>query len=92
VKTLILLSLLTAGWDARMTDQCLNAGWCQEANPILGTHPSDARLYGTVLGTQIFTDTIAWRMRKQHPHVARFTVGLTIVVHGVAITHNLGVR
>ena len=32
--------------DAVVTSQCLHSGRCAEGNPLLGRHPSDAKLFG----------------------------------------------
>lgn len=53
--------------DIELSQHCLQAGTCHEANPLYGTNPTRARMYGMnipILGAQ--TILSAW-LKRRHP-------------------------
>jgi hypothetical protein len=67
-KFLVLAGIATAATmlDVATTTHCMSTyADCQEGNPLLGSHPSKAKLYGvsfSMLGGQLLTS--AWLRRK----------------------------
>jgi hypothetical protein len=67
-KFLVLAGIATAATmlDAATTSHCMSTyGDCQEGNPLFGSHPSTAKLYGvsfSVLGGQLLAS--AWIRHK----------------------------
>ncbi len=50
--------------DAEGTQACLHAHTCTERNPLLGSHPSRARVYATAIPLNLFLYLCAAEMKK----------------------------
>jgi hypothetical protein len=59
-------SFLSSYADARSTNRCLSEG-ARELNPLIGSHPSPAHVYGFAFGTAAAGAVLAYELRK-HGH------------------------
>jgi hypothetical protein len=93
-KFLILAGIATAATmlDVATTTHCMSTyANCQEGNPLLGSHPSQAKLYGvsfSMLGGQLLAS--AW-LRRKTPN-GKLWVAAPIIAtagHGLAAVLNL---
>ena len=62
---------------------------CQEGNPLLGSHPSQAKLYGVLLGGQLLAS--AW-MRHKAPNGKLWMMPPIIATAGHGLVALLNVR
>jgi len=93
-KFLVLAGIATAATmlDVATTTHCMSTyADCQEGNPLLGSHPSQAKLYGvsfTMLGGQLLAS--AW-LRRKTPNGKLWLAPPIIasVGHGLAAALNL---
>jgi hypothetical protein len=94
-KFLVLAGIATAATvaDVATTSHCIAAyADCREANPLLGSHPSQARLYGvsfSMLGGQLLAS--AW-MRRKTPNGKLWMVPPIIATTGHGLAAALNVR
>jgi hypothetical protein len=95
-KTLIALQLLfslSTVADIRTTEVALTKPGLYEANPFLGQHPTDARLWAT---ETVWSGTILWATAQQwkggHKRQAVAILLLGTVLHGWAAEHNRGLN
>jgi hypothetical protein len=93
-KFFVLACVATAATvlDVARTSHCMTTyAACQEGNPLLGSHPSTARLYGvsfSILGGQVLAS--AW-LRRKNPN-GRLWMAPSIITaagHGLAAVLNL---
>ena len=93
-KFLVLAGIATAATmlDVATTTHCMSTyANCQEGNPLLGAHPSTAKLYGvsfSMLGGQLLAS--AW-LRRKTPNGKSWLVPPMIATagHGLAAALNL---
>jgi hypothetical protein len=93
-KFFVLAGVATAAtvFDVATTSHCMSTyADCQEGNPLLGTHPSTARLYGvsfSILGGQLLAS--AW-LRRKNPTGKLWMAPpiITAAGHGLAAVLNL---
>lgn len=57
--------VLSTAYDIEGTQACLKAHACREGNPIIGKHPSRARMYGTAMPLNAITIFAMGRLKKQ---------------------------
>jgi len=57
--------VLSTAFDAEGTQACLRAHTCTEGNPIMGKHPSRARMYGTAMPLNAITIFAMGKLKKQ---------------------------
>ena len=94
-KFLLLASIATAATmlDVATTSHCMSTyGDCQEGNPLLGSHPSTAKLYGvsfSMLGGQLLAS--AW-MRHKAPDGKLWMMPPIIATAGHGLAAVLNVR
>ena len=93
-KFLVLAGMATAATvlDAATTSHCISTYTsCQEGNPLLGSHPSQARLYGvsfSMLAGQLLAS--AWLRRKMPDrHLWMVPMIAATAGHGLAATLNV---
>ena len=92
-KFLVLAGIATAATvlDVATTTHCMSTyANCQEGNPLLGSHPSQAKLYGvsfSMLGGQLLAS--AW-MRRKTPNGKLWMVPQIVATagHGLAAALN----
>jgi hypothetical protein len=92
-KFLVLAGIATAATllDVATTTHCISTyANCQEGNPLLGSHPSQAKLYGvsfSMLGGQLLAS--AW-MRRKTPNGKLWLVPQIVATagHGLAAALN----
>jgi hypothetical protein len=90
----LLAGLATAATalDVATTSHCLSTyANCQEGNPLVGSNPSNAKLYGisfSILGAQMLAS--AW-MRREMPHRKLWMIPPIVATagHGIATVLNL---
>lgn len=75
--------------DAVETSACLRHAECEEANPILGKHPSDAKLWGVKIGGGILHYIVAKHLNDRDPHAAKVFQIVSLVVQGGVVGANL---
>lgn len=93
-KFLVLAGMATAATalDVATTSHCMSAyANCQEGNPLLGSHPSQAKLYGvnlSMLAGEVLAS--AW-MKRKTPDSKLWMVPpiVATTVHGLAATLNI---
>lgn len=62
------ISTVLMSADLGLTNSCLQANRCQEVNPLYGSRPSTARLFGTGLSIRALTAVITYKMKQgKHP-------------------------
>jgi hypothetical protein len=94
-KFLVLAGIATAATalDVATTTHCMSAYTnCQEGNPLLGSHPSQAKLYGvsfSMLGGQLLAS--AW-MRRKTPNGKLWMVPQIVATAGHGLASALNVR
>jgi len=94
-KFLVLAGIATAAtvFDVATTTHCMSTyANCQEGNPLLGSHPSQAKLYGvsfTMLGGQLLAS--AW-MRRKTPNGKLWMVPQIVATAGHGLAAALNVR
>jgi hypothetical protein len=82
-QMVLALSLFAASAtaDARTTELCLNRPGCYETNPLLGEHPSPARIYASgvvwTVGMSLYTHHLA----KKHPRAALTLLAIASSIH-----------
>jgi hypothetical protein len=94
-KFLLLTGLTTTAtiFDITSTSHCLSAySNSRETNPLLGSNPSRAKLYGISLSTvagEVFAS--AW-LRRRHPHSKLWIVPPIALMtsHGLGAALNMG--
>jgi len=57
--------VLSTAYDIEGTQACLKAHSCSEGNPIMGKHPSRARMYGTAMPLNAITIFAMGKLKKQ---------------------------
>jgi len=93
-KFFVLAGIATAATvlDVATTSHCMSTyADCQEGNPLLGSHPSQAKLYGvsfSILGGQLLAS--AW-LRRKAPNGKLWMAPsiITAAGHGLAAVLNL---
>lgn len=78
--------------DVGLTNSCVQANRCRELNPLLGSRPSTARIFGVALGLRAFTAVLTYKMKEgRHP---RWWLPNAImsVVHGAAVVSTVAQR
>ena len=93
-KFLLLAGIATTATvlDVATTSHCISTySQCQEGNPLVGSNPSTARLYGislSILGAQMLAS--AW-LRREMPHRKLWMAPPIVasVGHGIAAALNL---
>src|SRR6266481_5671783 len=94
-KFFVLAGIATAATmlDVATTSHCMNTyADCQEGNPLLGSHPSQAKLYGvsfSMLGGQLLAS--AW-MRRKSPNGKLWMVPPMVATAGHGLAALLNVR
>jgi len=94
-KFLMMAGIATAAtmFDVATTSHCMSTyGDCQEGNPLLGPHPSTAKLYGvsfSMLGGQLLAS--AW-MRHKTPNGKLWMMPPIIATAGHGLAGVLNVR
>jgi len=94
-KFLVLAGIATAATmlDVATTSHCMSTyADCHEGNPLLGSHPSQAKLYGvsfSMLGGQLLAS--AW-MRRKTPNGKLWMVPPIIATAGHGLAAVLNVR
>jgi len=94
-KFLVLAGIATAATmlDVATTSHCMSTYVdCQEGNPLLGSHPSQAKLYGvsfSMLGGQLLVS--AW-IRHKMPNGKMWMMPLIIATAGHGLAAVLNVR
>jgi len=94
-KFLVLAGIATAATmlDVATTSHCMSTyGDCQEGNPLLGSHPSTAKLYGvsfSILGGQLLAS--AW-MRHKAPNGKLWMMPPIVATAGHGLAAVLNVR
>ena len=63
VGGLVLMAATVA--DAQGTESCIRAGTCREVNPLFGSHPSRARVYGISVPLGLATYAIAAHLKQK---------------------------
>ena len=82
----------SASLDAWTTQRNLARG-CVEANPLVGSTPSPARLWGFELGMTAGQELLAWEFKRHgHAKIAGVIAGTVAGAHLAAAGHNLSVR
>lgn len=77
--------------DMALTNRCVSAGTCVEANPLFGSRPSAARLYGTSMPLLTGETLLSYYLKKHHPESKVWLVGpiTTLIAHGAGIASNV---
>ncbi len=57
--------VLSTAYDIEGTQACLKAHACSESNPIMGKHPSRARMYGTAMPLNAIAIFAMGKLKKQ---------------------------
>lgn len=79
------------GLDAMSTIQALHSGTAQEANPILGSNPSAARVIATKAPMAFLAWLLDQKVHDQHPKVAKALALAAGGAGAAAAAHNYGV-
>jgi hypothetical protein len=75
--------------DAVVTSTCLHSGQCAEGNPLIGRHPSDAKLFGIKAAVGL-VHFIAWkRLLAQDAKSAMRFSQISLVGQGTIVALNL---
>jgi hypothetical protein len=92
-RPFVLLTLAAVGAtvaDAESTRYGLSRG-LKESNPLMGSHPSRARMYGISLPALAVVEFWSYKLKKTAPHSKRWMIPLTVTsaVHTGACVNNL---
>jgi hypothetical protein len=86
-KSLFAAYVAESAYDAAQTDQCLHAQRCTETNPVLGSHPTTARLIGT---KAIVGGALYW-LADSFPQQRTLLLGIGNVLEISVIAHNASI-
>lgn len=75
--------------DFITTEDCLQRGTCHEANPLLGSHPSTARLAAFKLAVGAGHYVLMRQIYHSNPRAARTFEIVSIVMQGGVVGANL---
>jgi hypothetical protein len=74
--------VLSTAYDIEGTQACLKAHACSEGNPIMGKHPSRARMCGTAMPVNAITIFAMGKLKKQgHGYAAVFIASILSFTH-----------
>ena len=74
--------------DTAQTIDCLNRDLCVEGNPILGKHPSTAKLIGAKIGLGLLHFTAFSRVNEKNPRGALRLAQISCAVQGAVVGLN----
>jgi hypothetical protein len=74
--------------DAAQTIDCLNRELCVEGNPLLGRHPSAAKLIGVKVGLGLLHFTAFSRINDKNPRGALRLAQISCALQGTVVGLN----
>ena len=76
--------------DMALTNRCVSAGTCVETNPLFGTRPTAAGLYGVSMSLTAGELLLSYYLKKHYPDSKAWMVGpvVSIIAHGAGIAVN----
>jgi hypothetical protein len=84
----MIAGLAMSAADAVITDSCLRKNVCTEVNPIYGSRPSTAKLFGMKAGIGAMQWLYFTHLRRKNPAAARSYARTTLVVNAGLVAFN----
>ena len=91
--TMVAVSSVLTAMDVELTNSCVRSGQCREANPLYGSNPTRARMYGISVPITAGANLMSYMLHRRNRGTLGFMPQLGLSLSHVAgIGTNVAVR